>query len=192
METQPMGKVLVTAKMENMEDVYAVKLGTLAPEKVRTVEVTDAIVDTGATMLSLPKRLIEQLGLERLRTRRARTTTGMAEFGRLPSGGQVVDNFDGLEHFVRWPRKSELLGRSIVSVGEGPQSSINERATHCLPDTCFQIPAEQLMIRRQLSYLRRKRSTGTSETSCGESVRHCPWKCGSSRRSAGRWQLVDN
>jgi predicted aspartyl protease len=76
-----MGKVLVTAKMENMEDVYAVKLGTLAPEKVRTVEVTDALVDTGATMLSLPKRLIEQLGLEQLRTRRARTTTGIAEFG---------------------------------------------------------------------------------------------------------------
>ena len=81
METQPMGKVLVPAKIENMEDVYAVKLGTLDPAAVRTAEVTDALVDTGATMLSMPRHLIEQLGLERLRTRRARTTTGIAEFG---------------------------------------------------------------------------------------------------------------
>ncbi len=75
MEAQPMGKVLVTAKIENMEDVYAAKRGRLAPQEVRTAEVTDALVDTGATLLSLPRRLIEQLGLERLRTRRGALPT---------------------------------------------------------------------------------------------------------------------
>jgi len=76
METASMGKVLVTAKIENLEDVYDVKKGTLPPEKVRFVEIADALVDTGATSLSMPQRLIASLGLMPIRTRRARTSAG--------------------------------------------------------------------------------------------------------------------
>ena len=72
-----MGKVLVTAKIENLADLFSVDQGTIAAEKIRSVEVTDALVDTGATGLSLPKRLMAQLGLKPLRTRRARTTAGI-------------------------------------------------------------------------------------------------------------------
>jgi predicted aspartyl protease len=38
--------------------------------------VPDALVDTGATMLSAPKRIIEQLGLTPFRVRRVRTSGG--------------------------------------------------------------------------------------------------------------------
>jgi predicted aspartyl protease len=48
---------------------------------VRFVEVGDALVDTGATMLSLPKRFINQLGLRRHRTRTSRTTAGVVSPG---------------------------------------------------------------------------------------------------------------
>ena len=64
MEIQAMGKVFVTAKIENMEDLYKTKQGLLPAEQVHTVEVTDALVDTGASTLCMPKRLIAQLGLE--------------------------------------------------------------------------------------------------------------------------------
>lgn len=76
MENATMGKVLVTAKIENMHDVLDVQAGRLAADKIRSVEVTDALVDTGATMLSLPKRLIDQLGLHFVRTRPVRTSAG--------------------------------------------------------------------------------------------------------------------
>ena len=76
METTTMGKVLVTAKVESMEDLFAVKKGLIKPEEVRSVEVTDVLVDTGATMLSLPRRLIAQLGLEPFRTRPVKTSAG--------------------------------------------------------------------------------------------------------------------
>jgi clan AA aspartic protease len=69
-----MGKVLVTARIESLEDLYAVKMGLLP--QARRVEVTDALVDTGATGLSMPKDLIAQLGLGPLRKRRARTSGG--------------------------------------------------------------------------------------------------------------------
>ncbi len=68
-----MGKVVVTARLENLEDVYKVSQGTLPTEQVRTAEVTDALIDTGATGLLVPRSLIAQLGLSLLRTRPART-----------------------------------------------------------------------------------------------------------------------
>ena len=71
-----MDKVLVEVKVENLEDQYLVRKGLLAPDQVRHVEVTDALVDTGATQLSMPKRLIDQLGLQPVRTRRAMTSAG--------------------------------------------------------------------------------------------------------------------
>jgi predicted aspartyl protease len=76
MESATMGRVLVTAKIENLGDLYAVERGQSAENEVRTVEVSDALVDTGATSLSLPKNLIQRLGLTPGRQRRARTSAG--------------------------------------------------------------------------------------------------------------------
>jgi predicted aspartyl protease len=76
MEISLMGKVLVPAKIENIYDLYDADKGLLRPDQVRSLEVTEALVDTGATTLSMPRRLIEQLGLRPLRFRRALTTAG--------------------------------------------------------------------------------------------------------------------
>jgi predicted aspartyl protease len=72
-----MGRVLVTALIENLSDLFLAEKGTIPPEQVRRVEVQDALVDTGAWTLSLPKRLIEQLGLKYLSTRDMRTAAGV-------------------------------------------------------------------------------------------------------------------
>jgi len=80
MESQTMGRVLVSAKIENVEDLFNVRKGLLQPDQVRKVEVTDALVDSGASTLSLPKRLIEELGLQAFGTRRAKTSAGAATF----------------------------------------------------------------------------------------------------------------
>jgi predicted aspartyl protease len=76
METETMGKVVVTARIENVEDLYSVKKGLLSDDQVRRIEVHDAVVDTGATMLLLPKRMIAALGLEPFRTRPSRGLGG--------------------------------------------------------------------------------------------------------------------
>lgn len=76
METATMGKILVKAEIENLEDLYAVKKGQLGPDQVRKIEVTDALVDTGATGLSMPKNMIQTLGLIPFRDRPARTSAG--------------------------------------------------------------------------------------------------------------------
>lgn len=76
METAAMGKVIVTAKIENLHDLLDVQAGRISADKVRSIEVTDAMVDTGANMLGMPKSLIAQLGLQPFRTRSVRTAAG--------------------------------------------------------------------------------------------------------------------
>jgi predicted aspartyl protease len=81
MEIMTMGKVVVSARIENLQDTYEAEKGVLSAADVRSVEVSDALVDTGATMLSIPRRLIAKLGLTRRRTRTARTAAGVVSFG---------------------------------------------------------------------------------------------------------------
>lgn len=79
MGTDTMGKVLVPAVLDNLNDLFAVSEGKLPAEKVRRVEVTDALVDTGATGLLVPTRLIAQLGIKPLRERTAKTIAGQTQ-----------------------------------------------------------------------------------------------------------------
>ena len=68
-----------TIELVNRKDMNLAEAGVIKPEDVRRVTVDDAIVDTGATRLSLPKPLIEQLGLTPIGETRARTTNGIVD-----------------------------------------------------------------------------------------------------------------
>jgi predicted aspartyl protease len=71
-----MGRVVVPVTIENQYDLFEVTQGRRKPEDVRRVDIPEALVDTGAKMLSLPKRLIEALGLQFLQERDVITTAG--------------------------------------------------------------------------------------------------------------------
>lgn len=70
------GRVVTPVVIENLADIFRVRDGRLEPNRLRRVELTEALVDTGATFLSLPKRLIRQLGLEYRYQRLGTTPTG--------------------------------------------------------------------------------------------------------------------
>lgn len=72
-----MGKVLVSAKIESVEDAYRVKFGLLQPEQARMIEIDNALIDTGAYELAMPTKLISALGLTSVSTRTARTAGGL-------------------------------------------------------------------------------------------------------------------
>jgi len=74
-----MGRVITEALIESTEDLWAAKRGLLPVEQVRRVVVTDALVDTGATLLSLPTRLIKELGLSQTATKRITSSIGLGE-----------------------------------------------------------------------------------------------------------------
>lgn len=81
MESEMMGRVVTEACVENLEDLWAVKRGLLPADQVRRLVVPDALVDTGATLLSLPTRLIQQLGLGWVSSKRVTSSLGLAEAG---------------------------------------------------------------------------------------------------------------
>jgi predicted aspartyl protease len=78
-EPKPMGRVLTDVMLENLTDLWEVKKGMRTDSEVRRELVKDALVDTGASTLSLPTSLIKKLGLEKVTRRRIRSATGTAE-----------------------------------------------------------------------------------------------------------------
>lgn len=79
MGAEVMGRVLTEATIENLEDLYAAKRGAIRDDQVRRITVDDALVDTGATLLSLPTSMIQQLGLEPVVRKRVTSSNGPAE-----------------------------------------------------------------------------------------------------------------
>ena len=51
-----MGRVTTEAAIENLKDLWAIESGILSADQARRVTIPDALVDTGATLLSLPTR----------------------------------------------------------------------------------------------------------------------------------------
>jgi len=72
-----MGRVTVEAKLENAFESAEARMGKRAADQVRTVTISDALVDTGASTLGLPVSILRQLGFDTpVSTRRSRNTTG--------------------------------------------------------------------------------------------------------------------
>jgi predicted aspartyl protease len=72
-----MGRVTTEATIYNLEDLFQAKQGKITPEQVRKIIIPDALVDTGATTLGLPKRHLDQLGLTKQYDKRATTAAGI-------------------------------------------------------------------------------------------------------------------
>jgi len=93
MEPEPVGRVLTEAKIENLKDLWAVEQGLRTPDQARSMIVADALVDTGATLLSLPTSLINRLGLAKVSSKQVRSSMGVSEASlyeavRLTIGGR--------------------------------------------------------------------------------------------------------
>jgi predicted aspartyl protease len=109
METTAMGRVIVRARIENLQDVYAVRSGNLKIEQIRAVEVENALIDTGMTGLGIPSRLIQALGLTRLRTRIGLTTAGHREHGIYSGVNLVIQDRDCIMDVTEVPDACPVL-----------------------------------------------------------------------------------
>ena len=65
-------------EIANLKDLFLAEAGVIPEENVRRLTIEDALVDTGATRLSLPKPIIDQLGLAPVGNARTMTANGIA------------------------------------------------------------------------------------------------------------------
>ncbi len=66
-------------ELTNLEDLNLANRGYIDQKDVRRVTIKDALVDTGATRLSLPQPIIDQLGLTPFVKAKAHTSNGIVD-----------------------------------------------------------------------------------------------------------------
>ena len=101
LQGKQMGQVLTTIAVTNFIDLVMAERGFISAKEVRSVTIDKVIVDTGATLLSLPALIISQLGLKQVGERDIETSTGITT-GRIFAGVQIIiegreGRFDCLE-----------------------------------------------------------------------------------------------
>ena len=119
MEIATMGKVVVSAQIINIADELLQSRGIVNQEGIRTVEVDDALIDTGATFLSLPTRLIQELGLKKVGTRAARTPAGPITFAKYEPVRLIVQGRDCVVQVYEVPDTCPVL------IGQIPLESLD-------------------------------------------------------------------
>ena len=97
-------KVMIAARVENMNDLYEVSQGRMTPDRVRAADV-DARIDTRVTTLAAPASLITRLGLTRFKPCRART-----------ADGEAVVNVFGMVRLVVAGRETRI---DVIEVSDG-------------------------------------------------------------------------
>ena len=74
-----MGKVFATLTVINRADQIRAEDGTIAPDQIRSLDLKNVLVDTGATTLCLPPELISKLGLKILKEVDVATAMGIGK-----------------------------------------------------------------------------------------------------------------
>ena len=76
LEERAMGKTTAEARITNIKDEMKAEFNLIPKSEIREVTVKDALCDTGSTMLTMPSRLIQQLGLDPFNSKVMKTTNG--------------------------------------------------------------------------------------------------------------------
>lgn len=98
-----MGRLAVPARIENLFDVEGRERGILPEDEVRAVQVVDALIDSGASGLLVPKRFVAQLGLRSYRTRHSRTVAGIVEHNVYTAVRLTVQGRDCISDVIEIP-----------------------------------------------------------------------------------------
>jgi predicted aspartyl protease len=104
-----MGRVTTEATVENLEDIWGVRRGRLTMEQVRTVVIPDALVDTGAIALSLPTRLIQELGLSPVGPKDTVTANGLSSTMQYEAVRLTIQNRSCTVDVLEVPDKVPVL-----------------------------------------------------------------------------------
>jgi predicted aspartyl protease len=89
LQGKQMGQVLTTITVTNRIDLVLADRGFISTGKVRSVVLDKVLVDTGATLLSLPASIIAQLGLKQVGERDVETSARIRK-GRIFADAQIT------------------------------------------------------------------------------------------------------
>ena len=83
-----MGRTLEKVLIKNDDDIFSAEKGYILPNQIRCVEI-EALVDTGASYLCLPPKVIKELGLRFAKSTPVKTGSGIYDL-RIFKGAEIT------------------------------------------------------------------------------------------------------
>jgi predicted aspartyl protease len=129
-----MGQVITTITVTNFIDLVMAERGFIAAEEVRSVTLDNVVVDTGATLLSLPAPIISQLSLKQVGERDVETSAGIKK-GRIFAGAQIiVEGREGRFDCLELPEGVSAVLLGVTPMEElGLEPDLKNRGLRVLP-----------------------------------------------------------
>ncbi|QDT37363.1 retropepsin-like aspartic protease [Stratiformator vulcanicus] len=113
------GRVVVPAIFENLDDLLSVRHGTMDEQDIRRMKISEALVDTGASRISVPIEFIERLGLKRHKEVSLRTANGWRKTGMYELVKVSVFDRETFSEVIELPSGSPVL------IGQLPLQSMD-------------------------------------------------------------------
>ncbi|MEG3897585.1 MULTISPECIES: aspartyl protease [unclassified Microcoleus] len=134
LQGKQMGQVLTTIAVTNFIDLVMAERGFISADEVRSAIIDKVIVDTGATLLSLPALIISQLGLRQVGERDVETSTGITK-GRIFAGAQIfVEGREGRFDCLELPEGVSAVLLGVTPMEElGLEPDLNNQRLRVLP-----------------------------------------------------------
>ncbi|MEG3958966.1 aspartyl protease [Microcoleus sp. herbarium2] len=134
LQAKQMGQVITTITVTNRIDRVMAERGFIAAEEVRSVILDNVVVDTGATLLSLPARIISQLGLIQVGERDVETSAGIKK-GRIFADAQIiVEEREGRFDCLELPEGVSAVLLGVIPMEElGLEPDLKNRRLRVLP-----------------------------------------------------------
>ncbi|MEG4037245.1 aspartyl protease [Microcoleus sp. S36b_A4] len=134
LQEKQMGQVITTITLTNRIDRVMAERGFIAAEEVRSVILDNVVVDTGATLLSLPARIISQLGLIQVGERDVETSAGIKK-GRIFADAQIiVEGREGRFDCLELPEGISAVLLGVIPMEElGLEPDLKNRQLRVLP-----------------------------------------------------------
>jgi len=129
-----MGKVTVHLTVINRDDQIRAQDGTIAMEQVRSVELRDVLVDTGATTLCLPAEMVAQIGLELLKEVDVATAMGIGKARIYRDATLVLCGREGTFECLELPGGRDPLLGVIPLEMLGLEPDLKNQALRVLPE----------------------------------------------------------
>jgi predicted aspartyl protease len=134
LQEKQMGQVITTITVTNRIDRVMAQRGFISAEEVRSVILDNVVVDTGATLLSLPARIISQLGLIQVGERDVETSAGIKK-GRIFADAQIiVEGREGRFDCLELPEGVSAVLLGVIPMEElGLEPDLKNRRLRVLP-----------------------------------------------------------
>jgi hypothetical protein len=134
LQAKQMGQVITIITVTNRIDRVMAERGFISAEEVRSVILDNVVVDTGANLLSLPARIISQLGLIQVGERDVETSAGIKK-GRIFADAQIiVEGREGRFDCLELPEGVSAVLLGVIPMEElGLEPDLKNRRLRVLP-----------------------------------------------------------